>query len=126
TLASGVAEGLAAAHAKGIIHRDIKPENTFLTRAGAVKILDFGLARLGNKGVTTTSEQTAPAGVETLPGVVMGTIAYMSPEQLRGLAADARTDIFSFGCMLYEMLTGRKPFARPSSADIMAALLHER
>jgi serine/threonine protein kinase len=113
--ALGIAQGLAGAHDKGIVHRDLKPENVFITMDGRVKILDFGLAKLaspkesGNTEVTLTS----PA---TLPGVVMGTVGYMSPEQVRGDATDARADIFSFGAVLYEMLTGKRAFRRNTSA----------
>ena len=122
--ALGIAQGLAGAHDKGIVHRDLKPENVFITMDGRVKILDFGLAKLaspkesGNTEVTLTS----PA---TLPGVVMGTVGYMSPEQVRGDATDARADIFSFGAVLYEMLTGKRAFRRNTSAETMTAILRE-
>ena len=122
--ALGIALGLAAAHEKGVVHRDLKPENVFITKSGRVKILDFGLAKLANPeesrqtGVTLTS----PA---TLPGVVMGTVGYMSPEQVRGGPTDARSDIFSFGAVLYEMLTGKRAFKRDTSAETMTAILRE-
>jgi serine/threonine protein kinase len=122
--ALGIARGLAAAHEKGIVHRDLKPENVFITRDGRVKVLDFGLAKLASPkesdevGVTLTS----PA---TLPGMVMGTVGYMSPEQVRGDAADAGSDIFSFGAVLYEMLTGKRAFRRDRSAETMTAILRE-
>jgi eukaryotic-like serine/threonine-protein kinase len=104
-----VASALAAAHQAGIIHRDIKPENVMLRTDGYVKVLDFGLAKLTE---TKTLDTAAPtlAKVETAPGVVMGTFSYMSPEQARGLAVDARTDIWSLGVMIYEMAAGRQPF----------------
>jgi TolB-like protein/Flp pilus assembly protein TadD len=124
--AGQIAQGLAAAHAKSIVHRDLKPENVFVTQDERVKILDFGVAKLG-AGV----EGTAPSGTaateahRTEPGTVLGTVAYMSPEQVRGERADARSDIFSFGTVVYEMLTGRHPFQRGSPGETMAAILHE-
>jgi eukaryotic-like serine/threonine-protein kinase len=120
-----IAHGLAAAHEKSIIHRDLKPENLFVTRDGRVKILDFGLAKLTQteSGGPQTNLPTATAGTE--PGVVLGTLGYMSPEQLRGKLADARSDIFSFGAILYEMLSGRRAFHGDSAADTMSAILRE-
>ena len=120
-----IAHGLAAAHEKGIVHRDLKPENLFVTKDGRVKILDFGLAKLTQKdaGPEASSLPTATAGTE--PGVVMGTLGYMSPEQVRGKTADARSDIFSFGAILYEMLAGRRAFHGDSAADTMSAILRE-
>src|SRR5512144_1813031 len=108
-----IAHGLAAAHEKGIVHRDLKPENIFVTNDGRVKILDFGLAKLthaeeGSSGGTNLP--TATGGTE--PGVVMGTVGYMSPEQVKAQAVDLRSDIFSFGAVLYEMLAGRRAFQR--------------
>ncbi|HZQ70151.1 MAG TPA: protein kinase [Terriglobales bacterium] len=119
-----IAHGLAAAHEKGIVHRDLKPENIFVTRDGRIKILDFGLAKLIQKSakdsndVTLTSEHTAA-------GVVMGTASYMAPEQVRGEASDARTDIFALGAVLYEMLTGVRAFRRDTAAETMTAVLKE-
>jgi len=119
-----VARGLAAAHEKGIVHRDLKPENLFVTKEGRVKILDFGLAKLTQ--AQPGSEHSVPTiGEETEPGTVMGTVGYMSPEQVRGQPADHRTDIFSFGAILYEMLAGRRAFQKATAADTQSAILNE-
>ncbi len=122
-MALQIAQGLAAAHHSGIVHRDLKPENVFLTRDGRVKLLDFGLAK-PNERSAPGSEKTVSAPL-TLPGTVMGTVGYMSPEQVRGEPTDARGDIFSFGAVLYEMLSGRRAFQRGSAAETMAAILKE-
>jgi serine/threonine protein kinase/tetratricopeptide (TPR) repeat protein len=123
-IGAGIAEGLAAAHGKGIIHRDLKPENVFVTSDGRVKVLDFGLARI--KAEISTEAETGtltPAG--TVSGTIMGTPGYMAPEQVRGKPADHRSDIFALGCVLYEMVAGRRAFGGDTAPDIMAAILKE-
>ena len=117
--ADQLVQGLAAAHDKGIVHRDLKPENIFITSDGRVKILDFGLAKLAPSGPQDE------AHTRTADGVVLGTPAYMSPEQVRGLSADHRSDIFAVGAVLYEMLAGRRPFVADTSAETMTAILKQ-
>jgi serine/threonine protein kinase/dienelactone hydrolase len=122
SIATQVADALAEAHARGIIHRDIKPSNIIITPRGQAKVMDFGLAKsLSTTGAIDT--EAATQSLLTAPGAVIGTVPYMSPEQVKGEKLDARTDIFSFGVMLYEMLSGRQPFARDSAAEIVAAIL---
>ena len=123
-IAAGVADGLASAHAHGIAHRDLKPENLFLTSEGQARILDFGIARFEPTGDRESETLEAPAS-STRPGVLLGTVGYMSPEQARGEPGDARSDIFAFGCVLFEMLTGRKAFARDTVADTLRAIQAE-
>jgi len=123
--AKQIAEGLAAAHERGITHRDLKPENVFITSDGRVKILDFGLAKLRPQRSQVISSEVATQRQITDPGTVMGTVGYMSPEQVRGNQADHRSDIFSFGSILYEMLSGRRAFQRDTVAETMTAILKE-
>jgi len=121
-----IAHGLAAAHDKGIVHRDLKPENIFVTRDGRIKILDFGLAKLTiPEPVSGGRSSLATLDPGTQPGMVLGTVGYMSPEQVRGRDVDHRSDLFSFGAILYEMITGRRAFHRDSTADTVSAILRE-
>ena len=124
-IATAMAEGLAAAHARGIVHRDLKPENVFLSSDGRVKILDFGLAR---RDVPASSEEHSvlPTFTQhTEPGTVMGTVGYMAPEQVSGEPGDARSDIFSFGCVLYEMVTGERAFRGKTGGEVIASIMRD-
>ena len=119
-----VASALTSAHAAGVVHRDIKPENVMFRRDGYVKVLDFGLAKLTEKKSEPVDSEgeTRPVELKTLPGMVMGTVAYMSPEQARGLPVDARTDVWSLGVVLYEMVAGQKPFGGATPTDVIISI----
>jgi serine/threonine protein kinase/tetratricopeptide (TPR) repeat protein len=124
-IASALADALAAAHEKGIVHRDLKPANVMITKDGRVKVLDFGLAKMAAPLAGEGSGSELPTDVQTREGVVVGTLPYMSPEQLSGRALDHRTDVFSLGVLLYEMATGRRPFEGRSSAEVVSAILRD-
>jgi eukaryotic-like serine/threonine-protein kinase len=123
-IAAAIADGLAVAHARGVVHRDLKPENVFLTRDGGVKILDFGLALRRHE--LPSLDADGPTQPQTAPNVVLGTIGYMSPEQVTGGRIDGRSDLFALGCVLYEMLSGRAMFAGSTPQEVVAQLLHDR
>jgi serine/threonine protein kinase len=120
-----IAEGLSAAHARGVTHRDLKPENIFLTADGQIKILDFGLARMKRGFAPEALTLTSAFTQTTSPGLIMGTVGYMSPEQVRGEKVEVSSDIFSFGCVLYETLSRRRPFGQGAPAEVIAAILKE-
>src|SRR3954451_308502 len=122
SVAAQIADGLAAAHAAGITHRGLKPENVILTREGRIKILDFGLAKMRIPGATAASETMT---LHTAPGLVMGTVGYMSPEQVRGEAVDQRSDIFNLGLVLHELISGKRAFRGDTSIETMNAILKQ-
>jgi serine/threonine protein kinase len=123
TIGIQIVEALDAAHQAGVIHRDIKPENIMLRKDGYVKVLDFGLAKLAEKQTRSRLSDIVTRTADTQTGIVIGTSRYMSPEQARGLKVDARSDIFSLGIVLYELMTGKRPFDGRTSTDILAEIV---
>jgi eukaryotic-like serine/threonine-protein kinase len=122
-IGKSMCEALEAAHEKGIVHRDLKPANVKITPDGTVKVLDFGLAKIGRSPTPAVLSNSPTLMSGSMPGMILGTAAYMSPEQARGRNADQRSDIFSFGCLLYEMLTGRQAFQGDDVSDVLASVL---
>jgi serine/threonine-protein kinase len=123
-IGAAIADGLTAAHSRGVVHRDLKPENVFLTNDGSIKILDFGLAQMESPALLK-EQSSAPTESTTDPGTIVGTMHYMSPEQLRGRQVDPRSDIFALGCILFELLTGKRPFSRVTQIETAASILKE-
>jgi len=124
SIARQIAEALEEAHGKGIVHRDLKPQNIKVTRAGKVKVLDFGLAKRHATISGSLLDETNTQSMGTRAGTLLGTVGYMAPEQVRGEGVDERADFFAFGCVLYEMLTGRRAFERPTAIETLSAILH--